>query len=194
MFGEMGRVLSGSLIMIGSHHIKAPDSQRAEISDVVAARARGRNPLLRRTAENRTAPDGKVLRRRAGRASETVTVGSESEVRPQLNDAQARVIGRRVGNGTGGAIGQYAARVANVRVWVVVVSVIERVIRVGPDFQSYRLVNRKLFCQADVHVRKPRSDKRVASIIAEGPIRRVGVGGRVEPLVDCRMRHFRVTD
>lgn len=92
---------------------------------------------------------------------------SESEVSAQLYDARPPYGAVDLARG---AIGQGAVAcsarhravgtrvVPNVGIWVAPINVIEHIVSVGPDFERDRLVQRELFCDTEVHVRKPRSN------------------------------------
>ncbi len=127
--------------------------------------------------------EGKCFRTPQRWGSQTPTTSSEPKVSSQLYDALPAY---SAGDKTCVAIGKsdtgirpvgwaWVGTVANVRIGIGVVNMIERVKRVGLDFQTHRFTNGKLLCEAEVHIREMRPDQRVASGIAKGPVGRVGV-------------------
>jgi hypothetical protein len=83
----------------------------------------------------------------------------------KLDDAPVSVPACGSGDGAGGRISQYSITrsaglthvrtgVADVRVRVSIIDMVERVIHVSPDFESEVFVKGKFLSDADVHVRK----------------------------------------
>src|SRR5580693_5788095 len=119
---------------------------------------------------------------RARRVSVKLTPpGSEFDVSPQLYDA---CVDPEINGGSdlaSGTVRQYAAAVANIRVRVAPVNVIEHIKHVGPDLERYRLVNGKIFCDAKVNVRESRPNQGIAPGVAKGARCWVRESGWVEP-------------
>src|ERR1017187_3148260 len=104
--------------------------------------------------------------------TQTRPVRSECKPSPQLYDAHVPVTARGAGDSASGWIGQDATGVADVRIGVGVVNMVERIIRVSPDIESDSLpVKGKRFSETNVHVREPRPNQGVAPRSEE---RRVG--------------------
>src|SRR5581483_2781002 len=120
----------------------------------------------------------------------------EREARSELQDASVAITAGGAGDGAGCCVRQYAgARVANVRIRVGEVNMIERIVGIRSDieFDSFP-VKQECLGQAEVHIGEARANQDVASGIAEGAVGGVCKCGGVEPVSERRIRNVRIAD